>query len=337
MRELLSTIDAWQAEGLGIARAVVVRTYGSAPRREGSALLLASDGRIAGSVSGGCVEGAIVTAIEEARASGEQRVVRFGVSDEDAWQVGLACGGSLDVFVEKLDPDFLEPVGAALRAEKPVAIATVIRGPEGDVGKKLVLFEDGTVSGAIDDAALAEARSALVSGASRRIPTEDREIFVDVLRPSPRLIVVGGVHIAVALMTLAKTLGFRTILVDPREAFGNAKRFPHADEIVNDWPDAALARISPDTSTAVAVLTHDPKLDDPALLAALSSRAFYVGALGSKRTQEKRRERLREAGIVPDALGRLHGPIGLPLGGRSPEEIAIAILAEIVATRNGAL
>ena len=300
-------------------------------------MALTADGRIAGSVSGGCVENAVVEAGKKTLSSGKPQLLHYGVSDDTAWSVGLACGGSLDVFVERLDPALFEPVGAALRAQKPVAIATIIRGPEGDLGRKLAVFEDGTVAGAIDDAVLAEARAALASGASRRNPSGDREIFVDVLRSSPRLVIVGGVHIAVALVTLAKTLGFRTILVDPRETFGNAKRFPHADEIVNDWPDAALRRLAPDASTAIAVLTHDPKLDDPALLAALPGRAFYVGALGSKRTQEKRRQRLQEAGIAPDILARLHGPIGLPLGGRSPEEIAVAILAEIVAARNGAL
>ena len=204
-------------------------------------MALTADGRIAGSVSGGCVENAVVEAGKKTLSSGKPQLLHYGVSDDTAWSVGLACGGSLDVFVERLDPALFEPVGAALRAEKPVAIATVIRGPEGDLGRKLAVFEDGTVAGAIDDAVLAEARSALASGASRRIPSEDREIFVDVLRASPRLVIVGGVHIAVTLVTLAKTLGFRTILVDPREAFGNAKRFPHADEILNDWPDAALA------------------------------------------------------------------------------------------------
>ncbi len=335
MRDILSDIEGWRSEGRPIAIATVVETWGSAPRPAGGKMALTADGRIAGSVSGGCVENAVVEAGKKTLSSGKPQLLHYGVSDDTAWSVGLACGGSLDVFVERLDPALFEPVGAALRAEKPVAVATVIRGPEGDLGRKLALFEDGTVAGGIDDAALAEARSALASGASRRIPSGDREIFVDVLRPAPRLVIVGGVHIAVALVTLAKTLGFRTILVDPREAFGNAKRFPHADEIVNEWPDAALARVAPDSSTAIAVLTHDPKLDDPALLAALPSRAFYVGALGSKRTQEKRRARLVEAGIAPDVLARLHGPIGLPLGGRSPEEIAIAILAEIVAARNG--
>ena len=336
MRDILSDIESWQAEGRPVAIATVVETWGSAPRPAGGKMALTSDGRIAGSVSGGCVENAVVEAGRKTLATGKPQLLHYGVSDDTAWTVGLACGGSLDVFVERLDPALFEPVGEALRTETPVAVATVIRGPEGQLGRKLALFEDGRVVGSIDDAALAEARSALAAGRSRRIPSGDREIFVDVLRPSPRLIIVGGVHIAVALVTLAKALGFRTILVDPRVSFGNATRFPHADEIVNDWPDASLRRLAPDSSTAVAVLTHDPKLDDPALLAALPGRAFYVGALGSKRTQEKRRARLIEAGVSAEGLARLHGPIGLPLGGRSPEEIAIAILAEIVATRNGA-
>jgi xanthine dehydrogenase accessory factor len=196
------------------------------------------------------------------------------------------------------------------------------------------LFEDGIVTGGIDELALGQARAALSEGASRRVKTDARELFVDVLLPAPRLVIVGGVHIAIALVSLAKTLGFRTILVDPREAFGNAKRFPNADEILNDWPEEALAKIAPDGSTAIAVLTHDPKLDDPALLSALRSRAFYVGALGSRRTQEKRQARLREAGLTDEFLSRLYAPSGRPIGGRSPEEIAIAILAQIVAARN---
>jgi xanthine dehydrogenase accessory factor len=336
MRDVLPDIRRWQSEGRPIAIATVVETWGSAPRPAGGKLAMTADGRIAGSVSGGCVENAVVEAGKKTLETGKPQLLHYGVSDDTAWSVGLACGGSLDVFVDRLDAALFEPIEAALRAERPLAIATVIQGSEAELGRKLALFEDGRVVGGIDDAALSEARAALSSGQSRRIKTEGRELFVDVLRPAPRLVIVGGVHIAIALVSLAKTLGFRTVLVDPREAFGNAKRFPHADEIVNDWPDAALARLGPDSSTAIAVLTHDPKLDDPALLAALPSPAFYVGALGSKRTQEKRRARLTETGIAPAALARLHGPIGLPLGGRSPEEIAVAILAEIVATRNGA-
>jgi xanthine dehydrogenase accessory factor len=334
VRDILADVEGWSAEGAPIALATVVETWGSAPRPAGGKMALTPDGRIAGSVSGGCVENAVVEAGKKTLASGKPQLLHYGVSDDTAWSVGLACGGTLDIYVERLDPELFAPVRDALHAEKPVAVATVIRGPEGELGKKLALFEDGIVTGGIDEAALEQARAALSEGASRRVKTDAREIFVDVLLPAPRLVIVGGVHIAITLVSLAKTLGFRTILVDPREAFGNEKRFPHADEIVKDWPDKALARIAPDGSTAIAVLTHDPKLDDPALLSALRSRAFYVGALGSRRTQEKRQARLREAGLSDEFLSRLYAPIGLPLGGRSPEEIAISILAQIVAARN---
>jgi xanthine dehydrogenase accessory factor len=334
VRDILPDLERWNGEGRPIALATVVETWGSAPRPPGGKMAATADGRIAGSVSGGCVENAVVEAGKKTLSSGKAQLLHFGVSDDVAWSVGLACGGSLDVFVEKLDPAFFAAVRDALAAQKSVAVATVIGGSESEVGRKLALVEDGTTVGSIDDAAAAEARAALSARASRRATFGERELFVDVLLPAPRLVIVGGVHIAVALVTLAKALGFRTILVDPRESFGNAKRFPHADEIVNEWPDKALERLSPDASTAVAVLTHDPKLDDPALLASLPGRAFYVGALGSKRTQEKRRSRLLAAGLPEAALARLRGPIGLPLGGRSPEEIALAILAQVVETRN---
>jgi len=336
MRDILSDLERWHAEAAPTVLATVVETWGSAPRPPGGKMAVTADGRIAGSVSGGCVEGAVVEAGRKTLASGKPQLLHYGVSDDTAWSVGLACGGSLDVFVERLDPGFFGAVDAALRNAEAVAVATVIGGLEADLGRKVAVFESGHVEGHIDEAALAEARAALAARASRRTRAGEHEIFVDVLLPPPRLVVVGGVHIAVALVTLAKAVGFWTIVVDPREAFGNPKRFPHADEILNDWPDAALERIRPDTSTAIAVLTHDPKLDDPALLRALPGRAFYVGALGSKRTQEKRRSRLAAAGLSETALGRLHAPIGLPLGGRSPEEIALAIMAQIVEKRNAA-
>ncbi len=334
MRDILGDIERWQREGRPIALATVVETWGSAPRPAGAKMALTADGAIAGSVSGGCVESDVVEAGRKTLASGQPQLLHYGVSDDKAWSVGLACGGALDVYVERLDAATFAPVHTALRAQTPVAVATVIQGAAAEVGRKIVLFEDGRSTGAIDAAAFDATRDALSEGSSRRVRTDSREIFVDVLLPAPRLVIVGGVHIAIALVTLARALGYRIILVDPRVAFANAERFPHADEIVNDWPGAALARIAPDGSTAIAVLTHDPKLDDPALTAALRSRAFYVGALGSQRTQEARRARLREAGLTDAELARLHGPIGLRLGGRSPEEIAIAILGEIVQTRN---
>jgi xanthine dehydrogenase accessory factor len=193
----------------------------------------------------------------------------------------------------------------------------------------------GTLDGANREETLGALRSALQSGQPSRVADGPWELFVDVLPPLPTLVVVGGVHIATALVALARTLGYRTVVVDPRPAFANRERFPHADRIEAAWPDEALARLDLTPSTAVAVLTHDPKLDDPALRAALPSAAFYVGALGSRRTQEKRRERLREAGLTDEQLRRLKAPIGLDLGGRSPEEIALAVMAEVVASRHG--
>jgi xanthine dehydrogenase accessory factor len=333
MRDVLSDIERWRAEGRHVAIATVVQTWGSAPRQPGAKMALTAEGGISGSVSGGCVENAVFDAGKEILKTGKPRLLHFGVSDDTAWAVGLACGGTIDVFVEPLAAEWYEPVRDALRAEKTVAVATVVRGGENRLGRKLALLEDGTVISASDPELLSAAKEALAARASRRVRAGDEEVFVDVELPSPRLVVVGGVHIAIALVSLAKTLGFRTVLVDPREAFGSADRFPHVDEIVRDWPDRALEKIGINASTAVAVLTHDPKLDDPAITAALGSPAFYVGALGSRRTQDKRHKRLLEAGVSPEALSRLYAPIGLDLGGRATEEIALAIMAQVVAAR----
>jgi xanthine dehydrogenase accessory factor len=335
MRDVLSDIERWLDEGRGVALATVVETWGSAPRTVGGKMAVSDDRRIAGSVSGGCVEGAVVEAAAGVLASGEPRLLRFGVSDDTAWSVGLACGGAIEVFVEPIARDIFGPVRDALRAETPVAVATVIRGGDTEVGRKVVLLGDGRALGDRDAAALDAARAALAESRSRRFAVGGRDIFADVQLPSPRMVIVGGVHIAVALVGLAKALGFRTILVDPRAAFANPKRFPDVDELHSEWPSEALAKIDLNAGSAVAVLAHDPKLDDPALIAALASPAFYVGALGSTRTQEKRRTRLLAAGVSEEALRRLHAPIGLDLGGRSPEEIALSVMAQVVAARHG--
>jgi xanthine dehydrogenase accessory factor len=334
MRELLADIDRWRTAGDAVAIATVVEAWGSAPRPAGGKMAVTADGRIAGSVSGGCVETAVAEAGKQVLATGRPQLLHYGVSDEKAWSVGLACGGSIDVFVDPLAPELYDRLRGAVEADRAAAVATVIRGPEGILGRKLLVVEDGTTVGALPEEVRAAAEAALSAGSSRRMPISDGEIFIDVLRPPPRLVVVGGVHIAIPLVSLARTLGFRTILVDPREAFGNAARFPHVDRIMSAWPDRALSEIGLDASTAVAVLTHDPKLDDPALTTALQSPAFYVGALGSSRTQERRRSRLLAAGLPEGALSRLYAPIGLDLGGRSPEEIALAVMAQIVAARN---
>lgn len=343
MRDILAEVERWRESGERVAVATVIQTWGSAPRQAGSAMAVTAGGKIAGSVSGGCVESAVVESGLRSLSTGRPERLRFGVSDESAWKVGLACGGTIEVFVEPIRGETFDPVRAAIREGRPFAIATIVAGSEGTLGRRLLVSSDGTVTGGLgegsgfDAAVEAQAREALAEGVPRQLePTPERpaEIFIDVLLPPPRLIVVGGVHIAIPLVAIAKTLGYRTVVVDPREAFGNAERFPDVDGIVSAWPDKALEQVGIDAATAVAVLTHDPKLDDPALGAALRSPAFYVGALGSRRTQEKRRQRLLEAGLDEATLARLHAPIGLPLGGRSPGEIALSIMAEIVAARN---
>ncbi len=328
MRDILDEVERWRQSGERVAIATVIQTWGSAPRPAGSAMALTAGGKIAGSVSGGCVEAAVVESGLRCLSTGRPERLHFGASDETAWSVGLACGGTIEVFVEPVRGETFDTVRTAIRDGQPAAVATVIGGAEATFGRRLVVSDDGTVTGSLgeglDTAVAKQARESLAAG----------EIFIDVLQPPLRLIVVGGVHIAIPLVAIAKALGYHTIVVDPREAFGNSKRFPDVDRIMSAWPDRALDEIGIDASTAVAVLTHDPKLDDPALAAALRSKAFYVGALGSRRTQEKRRQRLLEAGLDEGALSRLHAPIGLPIGGRSPGEIALSIMAQIVATRN---
>ena len=319
MRDVLPEIEAWTREGRPFALATVVQTWGSAPRTAGSKMAVTGDGRIAGSVSGGCVEAAVVEAAQEVVRTGTPRLLHFGVADDTAWAVGLACGGTIDVLVERAAGDWLEPAAAAVREDRPAAVVTVLEGERR--GGKLVLSSAGAASGnlgPLTEAARNAAGAALESGQGGRVSLGGTPAFVDLLRPAPTLVAVGGVHIAIALTRLAQGMGYRTIVVDPRPAFGNEARFPHADRVVAEWPDEALGRIGLTTATAVAVLTHDPKLDDPALRAALPSPAFYVGALGSKSTQEKRRKRLAEAGLTEEQLDRLHAPIGLDLGGRGP-------------------
>jgi xanthine dehydrogenase accessory factor len=335
MKDVGADIEAWSREGSAIALATVVQTWGSAPRASGSKMAIAADGRMAGSVSGGCVEAAVIEAAQETLRNGVPQLLHFGVADETAWAVGLACGGTIDVFVEKAGPGLLDEVRSLGQGERAGVRATVIAGPH--LGEHWLLQADGVAQGSLGDfteGVRAAAQAALTEGKSARATFGESQVFLDVVRPAPTLVVVGGVHIAIALTRIARALGYRTIVVDPRPAFASEARFPHADRVVSDWPDEALGRIGLTTETAVAVLTHDPKLDDPALRAALPSPAFYVGALGSKATHAKRRQRLLEGGLGEEHLGRLHAPIGLDLGGRSPEEIALSVMAQVVAVRN---
>ncbi len=297
MRDILPDLDKWHAGDKSIALATVIQTWGSSPRREGAKMALTPDGKITGSVSGGCVEGAVFDTGVEVLKSNHPQLLHFGVADETAWEVGLACGGSIDIFVKPLDSRFFESLRSVLVGEQPAVLVTVVRGPNDILGREMLVRDNGNVTGTLsnklDESALNLAKETLAHGVSHRVMlSEDIEAFIEVILPPPTLIAVGGVHITIALMALAKTLGYRTVVIDPRSAFGNEERFPNVDQLIQLWPDEAFQQIPITRSTAVAMLTHDPKLDDPALKIALPSPAFYVGALGSKTTQVKRRQRL---------------------------------------------
>jgi xanthine dehydrogenase accessory factor len=339
MRDLLPDYERLARAGKPFGRAVVTSVWGSAPRPEGSSMLAASDGTIAGSVSGGCVESATALEIGEAITRGTPKLVTFGVSDERAWEVGLACGGTIKVFVE---PAVGSSVLEAARGTGGEVVATIIAGQ--GLGGAVRVSENGRIEGSIGvklppDELRQAALTALgrEASTSRELETESGPVtvFLEVFPRQPRLVIFGGVQIAVALVPLAKALGYRTIVADGREAFIGRDRFPEADELILAWPEDAFERIGLDSACYVCVLSHDPKFDEPALQIALRSPAAYVGAIGSRKTQESRRERLREAGLTSEQIQRLHGPIGLDLGGRQPAETALAILAEMTAVRYG--
>jgi len=334
MRDILPDMDRWREEDTSIALATVVQTWGSSPRRVGSKMAFTLDGKITGSVSGGCVENAVVEAGMEALETNLPRLLHFGVADETAWDVGLACGGSIDIFVKPLDIRFFEALHSTMLDEEPAVLVTVVRGPQDLLGREILVRDKsalGTLGIEWDEKVLKLAIETLAQGLSRRfLLSESVEVFLEVILPPSTLILVGGVHIAIALTSLAQTLGYRTILIDPRTAWSTVERFPHVDQIIQAWPQEAFRKVKLTRSTAVAMLTHDPKLDDPAVKIALNSPAFYVGALGSKSTRAKRRERLLNDGVSELQLSRLHAPIGLDIGAETPEEIALAIMAEIV-------
>ena len=304
----------WHREGRGVALATVVETWGSAPRRVGAQLVISGDGEMQGSVSGGCVEGAVMVEALEAVEDGKPRLLEFGVSDGDAFAVGLACGGTIRVLVEPvadtaIPPDVLAALVERRAAREPVAYVTSLAGGAGRLAERGAYRERFRMD-----------RSGV---------EEDGETFVAIHNPPLRLAVVGAVHIAQALVPMARIAGLDPVVIDPRGAFGSQARFP-GETILDEWPDEALAGYGLDSRTALVLLTHDPKLDDPALHLALKSECFYIGALGSTRTHAKRVARLEEAGFTSAQIGRIHGPIGLDIGAASPSEIAVAILAQMV-------
>lgn len=337
MKEVIDDINRWQAENQAIALATVVQTWGSAPRKVGAKMALTPDGAISGSVSGGCVEGAVFEEGTAVLTANRPKLLHFGVADETAWDVGLACGGTIEVFVEPLDTAVYQFMRTLIQNDLTGAAITVIRGAESLLGRKLAVSRAGEQLGTLGDAALdaqAIAAEARVLHPQRVQLTDEVEVFIDTVRPAPTLIMVGGVHIAIALTSYAKTLGYRTLLIDPRRAFGSDERFPHVDQLIQAWPDKAFAKVKITGETAVTLLTHDPKIDDPALKIILKERPFYIGALGSSKTHAKRVARLRDYGFSDAEIGRIHGYIGLNIGAQTPEEIALAIMAEIVQARS---
>ena len=354
MKELVETLAAWRADGAEIGRAVVVRTFGSAPRPEGAVMLTTADGRIAGSVSGGCVEGAAFEEIQRARATGRSRVVRYGITDEQAWDVGLACGGTIDVLIEPVVPQAAEAAARAVAgADRIGGRAVVTPLPADSPGLKtgphppgdgeppapaLVAWEDGRLDGTLGDPSLDAVLvrltlESLASGTSRTVELAGRSLFIEAFPTRPRLIVVGAGQVAIPLVSIARTLGYETIVVDGRPAFATEERFPDVDRLVVGWLDEVADAIGLGPSDAVVVLSHDVKFDEPAIVTALARGCRYVGAIGARKRLADRRERMVAAGARREDLDRLRSPVGLDLGGRAPAEIALAIMAEIVAMR----
>jgi xanthine dehydrogenase accessory factor len=339
MKELLPDIERWREAGKKVAVATVVQAYGSAPRRPGAKMAISEDGEFVGSVSGGCVENDVVEHAKQVIEEDHPRLVPYGISDEMAFNVGLACGGQIEVFIQ--------PFGRAFPTEKPVAFAYVVDGPE--QGSGLLAWEFGKHRGSVgqgdafDERVARDAIGLLQDGRAGQLRYEDApqgatRLFVDTYPAQPTIVIFGGVHTGVALAQLAKSVGgFRVVVVDARGAWATPERFPTADEIHVMHADDYLKGHPLTSQSYVAVLSHDPKLDDPALLGALQSDARFVGAIGSPKTQRERRERLGAAGLTQQQLNRLYGPIGLEIGAQSPEEIGVAILGQIIAAKNGKL
>ena len=358
MRDVFDqVVQRWQAgESVGVG--TVVATFRSAPRPAGAAMLVTDGGEAVGSVSGGCVEGAVYDEATAALGGEGARMQRYGVSDDDAFAVGLTCGGILDVFVERIDrasfPD-LDLVAESVRAGEPVAVVTVVEHPEADaLGSHVIVWPDrvGEARGAfapdrVRDAVVDDARGMLAAGRTGVLEYgpdgqrrgEGLRVFVNSFEPAPRMLVFGAIDFAAAMARMGAFLGYRVTVCDARPVFATRSRFPEVEDVVVDWPHRYLASERDagrlDARTAVLVLTHDPKFDVPLLSVALRERLAYVGAMGSRRTHDDRVKRLREEGVGEQELARLASPVGLDLGARTPEETAVSIAAEVIALRWG--
>ena len=351
MRDILDQITKWWGAGETFGLATVVNTFRSAPRDPGAALAVSAGGEVVGSVSGGCVEGAVYELAQEVRQTGQPVMQTYGVSDDAAFEVGLTCGGIIDLFVEPVSKERypeLAQVAAAIRAADPVAVVTVIAGP-GVVGARRIVRPEGQGAGTLgagdrlDQAVDDDVRGMLAQGLTgvrhygehgeRRL--DDLSVFVQSFAPPPRMLVFGAIDFAAAVARAGKFLGYRVTVCDARPIFATHARFPDADEVVVDWPHRYLASTDVDQRTVICVLTHDPKFDVPVLEVALRRPAAYIGAMGSRRTHDDRLARLRDAGLTEDEIARLRSPIGLDLGARTPEETAVSVAAELIQLRWG--
>jgi xanthine dehydrogenase accessory factor len=308
MREVLEEIRQWTAAGDQVALATVVETWGSSPRPLGSKMAVSSSGKMAGSVSNGCIEGDVFQEAQKVLKAGKGRLVPYGVADDVAFEVGLACGGHVEVMIQPLTPEHLRLLDL-IEAERPAELRTNLATGE-------VELKEG--------------------GAGPDQPARDGDWFVEPHRRAPHMVIVGAIHIAIPLHRLAKLMGYRVTVIDARSKFATRERFPEADELLVAWPDEALARITLDRSTYVVILTHDPKFDLPALRSVVGKDVRYIGAIGSRKTNQNRFDELRLEGFTDEQLAEVHGPIGLDLGGRGAEETALAIMAEVTAVRYGA-
>jgi xanthine dehydrogenase accessory factor len=328
VRDVLDKLERWTGEGLRVATATVVSTERSAPRDPGAVLAVSEKGEVAGSVTGGCVEPAVYEEAQSVLAGGPPRLVKYGIADDEAFEVGLPCGGTVHIFVDSLDPAHVGPIAEAVRTEQPVALAVKVSGR--GIGQKQLVYGDAAADGEIAE----RARKLLARGETGFVEIGEEDVFVSSFAPRPRMYVFGAIDFASALASIGRFLGYRVTVCDARAKFVTPERFPDVDELVVDWPDRFLAASPVDERTAICVLTHDNKFDVPILKVALSGPAGYIGAMGSRRTTERRNERLREEGVTDDQLSRVHAPIGLRISSRTPEEVAVAIAAEIVSVFN---
>ena len=338
MEGLLDQIGIWFERGRSVALATVIKTWGSSPRPAGAMMAISDQGEIFGSVSGGCVEGAVIDSATQVIAEGTPIRLHFGVTNEEAWEVGLSCGGEIEVFIREFRSENLKCWRDAIDLGERFCIALAVAGNEAHLGTDWCIFESGPVrhSPSIPTPSneFIETAKATASKGKPALLVLDQEgiqeVFFHLVELPRQLILVGGVHIAIPLSSLADTLGFQVIVIDPRRLFGNSERFPAVKELHQVWPQEAFQNITLTGSSAVVMLTHDPKIDDPAIQIALDSPAFYIGALGSMKTHQKRLNRLIDQGFASEKLNRIHAPVGLDLGASTPEEIALAVLAEII-------